>query len=316
MQKRKRFRVRLALSVLLALFLSVLAGQVTQAQPNGHHVTVNGVSLYYEIYGHGTPLVVLYGGPGLDHAYLLPQMLKLANHYELVFYDQRGSGQSTGAVDSVSMTVSNFVVDLEGLRRALHLDKMNLLGHSWGGLLAMEYAVRYPQRVTKIILASSVGATSKWEIPFAQNREARRTPQDSAALVKIMGSEGFAKRAPPVMQQFVKLFFRSYFHNQSLADSLSLTFTPETAQNVLPILALMSKQIASYDLRPQLRKLSCPVLILHGDDDPIPLKYAEETRACIPGSRLVVLKNCGHFSYIEAPDQFFAECEEFLESSR
>ncbi len=287
-----------------------------QQAANRGRANVNGVSLYYEIYGQGAPLVIIHGGPGLDHTYLLPQLLKLADHYRLIFYDQRGSGNSTGTVDSASMTIGTFVRDLDGLRAALKLDTINLLGHSWGGLLAMEYACTFPTRVGKIILENSAGPTSEWELPLGRNRESRRTPADSVALVKIMGSAGFAKRAPPAMEQFARVFFRSYFHNQSLADSLTLTFSQETAKNILPIFAFMGRQIASYDLRPELRKLECPVLIIAGDDDPIPLSYAEQTHELIHGSKLVVLKDCGHFSFIEAPRRFLSACDDFLSDAK
>jgi len=289
-----------------------LEAQTSRQTSQSGFVKTNGVSLYYEIYGHGTPLIVLHGGPGLDHTYLLPQLLKLADHYKLIFYDQRATGQSSGTVDSSSMTIDNFVEDLEGLRQALHLEKINILGHSWGTLLSMEYAIKYPQHVGKMILANTLGPTPEWIPPFVANRESQRTPQDSIALIKIRHSEAFAKRDLIIMRQFAKIFFKSYFYDQSLDDSLSVDFNQETANNILPIFSLMGKQLSTYNITSELEKLNCPVLILHGDHDPIPLKFAEETQATFKGSNLVVLKNCGHFSYIEAPDQFFEECEKFL----
>jgi proline iminopeptidase len=310
-----RFSLQFALLTVLS-FSPKLHSQNLAHAPTEGTVSVNGAQLYYEIYGKGEPIVILHGGPGLDHTYLLPQMLRLADHYKLIFYDQRGSGRSTGTVDSTSITVDNFVNDLEQVRKALHLEQITLLGHSWGGLLAMEYAFRFPNRVRRMILASSVGSTSEWEIPFDRNRAARRTSQDSASLVKIMASDAFAKRAPPTMEDFARTFFRSYFYNQSLADRLSLTFSTETAHSVLTILALMGKQIARYDIRDQLAKLTCPVLILHGDADPIPLQSAEEIHTAFKNSKLIILKNSGHFPYIEAPEQFFTACEEFLRNTQ
>ncbi len=214
------------------------------------------------------------------------------------------------------MTVKNFVDDLEGLRRGLHLGKINLLGHSWGGLLAMDYVIKYPAKVGKIILVSSIGAASDWVAPFVHNRESRRTFQDSVALAKLTGSEAFGKRAPPVMEQFARLFFKSYFYTQSLADSLTITFTPETAKNFLSIFGLMSREITHYDIRSKLHELTCPVLILHGEDDPVPLETAKEVQSSIPGSKLVVLGKCGHFPFIESPKDFFDYCEKFLGNDR
>lgn len=180
----------------------------------------------------------------------------------------------------------------------------------------MEYAIRYPVRVRKIILVSSIGPTPEWEIPFTSNREGRRTPNDSAALAGIMASGAFINRVPPVMEQFARLFFRSYFYNQNLADSLTITFSPETSKNFLAIFALMSREFARYDISSELSKLTCPVLILHGEEDPIPLETAKLIQSSIPGSKLVALKKCGHFPFVEAPVQFFRNCQKFLVNGR
>ncbi len=109
---------------------------------------INGVSLYYETIGDGTPIVVVHGGPGLDHSYLLPQMGELAKGYKLIFYDQRAMGKSSADFDTNLMTMNSFVEDLEGIRKAFGLEKMNLMGHSWGGLVSMFYAIRYPDTFT------------------------------------------------------------------------------------------------------------------------------------------------------------------------
>ena len=116
---------------------------------------VNGAELYYKIMGSGEPIVILHGGPGLEHTYFLPQMGELAKNYKLIFYDQRTSGGSISSTDSSSITLGNFVEDLEGIRKAFDLDKMNLLGHSWGGMLAMFYATKYPENLNSLMLISS-----------------------------------------------------------------------------------------------------------------------------------------------------------------
>lgn len=307
-------RYRTLLNILIIVSILVVRSLIAQSTliTRKHYYNVNGIKLFCESIGDGSPVIVIHGGPGLDHTYLLPQMLELAKHYKLIFYDQRGSGKSTGKIDSNSITIANFVSDLEGLRKALHLDRINILAHSWGTLLAMHYAIAYPNKVKKMILVSSMGATSNFLAAFAHNREIRRTRKDSIALVRIALSKGFAKRAPPVMENYARIFFRSYFHNQSLAQNLNITFNSETAKNLLPILILLSKQFASYNLTYQLRKIKFPVLIIHGDDDPIPLKYAEELHSIIKGSELVVMKNCGHFPFIENTGQFTRACETFL----
>ncbi len=278
----------------------------------GKYYHINGVTIYTETIGNGEPIVILHGGPGLDHTYLRPQLEELAKHFQLIFYDQRGSGKSSGIIDSASINTNNFVEDLEGLRKKLNLSQMNLLGHSWGSFLAMKYALKYPRRIKKLILVGSFGVSSKFLNEFVKNREARRTKDDSLALKKIMSSDGFAKRAPPTMNQFARLFFKSYFYDQSRYNQLTLTFNENTARNILPIFTLLSKEFSSYDIRKELKKFDFPVLIVHGNNDLIPVNYAHELNETITNSKLVVINNCGHFPFIEAENEFNNACANFL----
>ncbi len=295
-------------TVLFLFFVTVLSAQTTQ-EGFAH---VDGADLYYKIIGSGDPVVILHGGPGLEHTYLLPQFAHLAKHYKLIFYDQRASGKSTGVVDSATMTVTQFVDDLEGFRKALKLKKMNLLGHSWGGLLAMKYAITYPQQMTSLILANSIGVNAEWLLPYIQTRTARTTHEDSLAIARITASKEFARKEPKAVEEFARTLFRTYFYHRSSADSLSLSFSQQTAANLLDIFGIFLKQFQQYDIRTPLSALTCPTLVIHGDYDVVLPHYAEEIHKSIKGSEFVVLKNCGHFPFIEAPVQFFEECKRFL----
>src|SRR5215469_9399599 len=106
-------------------------------------VDANGVLIYYKIIGRGAPLMVVHGGPGASHDYLLPGLLPLARSNKLVFIDERGSGRSEKLEDPNKYTVENMVEDVEAVRQALNLGKISLLGHSYGGVLAQAYALKY-----------------------------------------------------------------------------------------------------------------------------------------------------------------------------
>lgn len=305
-------RHRIALPAVLVLFLN----SITFSQPVTEGVVkINGASLYYKTIGTGEPIVILHGGPGLEHTYFLPQFEQLAKHHKLIFYDQRASGKSTGVVDSTTLIAEQFVEDLEALRKALKLEKMNLLGHSWGGLLAMEYAITYPQRVKSLILANSVGVDSEWLVPYIQTRTERTTHEDSLAFARITASKEFAQKEPKAIEEFARTIFRTYFYRRSFADSLTLTFTQQTASNVLDIFGIFLKQFQQYNIRPALSSLSCPTLIISCDYDVVLPKYAEEIHRLIPRSVFVIFKNCGHFPYIEKPDEFFSTVTDFLRKS-
>ena len=161
--------------------------------------------------GHGEPIVIVHGGPGLDHTYLLPQMEALAQHYRLIFYDQRASGRSTSTVDTNSMTMGNFVEDLEGIRKVFGIHKMNLLGHSWGGLVAMFYAVKYPENLNSLVLVNPSPASVDLRNASFTSMAQRTSREDSIAQTDLVKTEGFKRRDPSSMATFFRLLFRVNF---------------------------------------------------------------------------------------------------------
>src|SRR5690349_16675538 len=122
-------------------------------------VDAGGVMIYYKTLGNGEPLMIVHGGPGASHDYLLPYLLPLARTNELVFIDERGSGRSSKLEDPTGYTVENMVEDVEAVRAALNLGKINLLGHSYGGVLAQAYAFKYQQNLNHLILCSTFHST-------------------------------------------------------------------------------------------------------------------------------------------------------------
>src|SRR5215831_11679354 len=122
-------------------------------------VDANGVMIYYKSIGNGPPLLVVHGGPGASHDYFLPYLLPLARHHRLVFIDERGSGKSEKLQDVSQYTVAAMVEDVEAVRRAFNLGKVDLLGHSYGGVLAQAYALKYQSYLSHLILASTFHST-------------------------------------------------------------------------------------------------------------------------------------------------------------
>src|SRR5271166_1498846 len=123
------------------------------------YVDAHGEMIYYEIIGHGPPLMIVHGGPGASHDYFLPYLLPLARTNRLIFIDERGSGRSSKLEDVHGYTVENMVEDVEAVRVALGLGKITLLGHSVGGVLAQAYALKYQKNMTHLILASTFSST-------------------------------------------------------------------------------------------------------------------------------------------------------------
>jgi len=280
----------------------LIAGQNVE---KGYKI-INGAKIYYEVYGRGFPVVFVHGGPGLDRSYMLPQMERIGVGYKLIFYDQRASGKSSADVEPGSMTMETFVKDLEGIRKAFKLDKMNLVGHSWGGLVAMLYAVRYPQRLRSLVLLNSTPASASLRESAFAVLQSKRGREDSIANAELTQTDAFKQRDPVAMMAFFRLLFRASFYDRHYADSLTFDFDSTYAmKSAMQRNLSKDKSLMQYDLHGQLGKITCPTLIFGGDHDMVTPEANERIHKAIKGSKYILIKNCGHFPFIEAQEQFF-----------
>ena len=275
-------------------------------------VEVDGAELYTRSIGAGEPLLIVHGGPGMDHGYLLPGMEGLAQGYRLVFYDQRALGRSTGRVDSASISIDRYLEDLEAVRASLEVERVYLVGHSWGGLLALLYALRYPEHVGALILMSSIEPGLRYRERMLENRRGRVTPEDAAVLDSLRATETLRNGDPAAISLMFRTSFRSTFGDPAAADRLVIEFGDRTAHNGGTVASLLMRPLGTYDFWDELAAVSVPTLILHGEADPMPAEMAEELNERIGGSHLVILPGVGHFPYIEAPGETFAAIDEFL----
>jgi proline iminopeptidase len=261
-------------------------------------VAVRGVELFVRRVGQGSPAVVLHGGPGAHHDYLLPGFDALADGRELIYYDQRGGGRSPVARD-VAVGWTEHVADLEALRTTWGLERLTLAGYSWGGLLALLYALSHPGRVGRFALVSPApawrAAREQFEGAFARRnldpafQEARRQLRES----------GLRERDPAAFQQRIfELSVAPYFFDPERARELTpFRVTGRTQQEVW-------QSLGDFDLRPRLPELrGIPALVLHGEEDPIPIEAAR-TAAGLIGAEFHGLSHCGHVPYVEAFEAF------------
>jgi proline iminopeptidase len=278
-------------------------------------ISVNSANLYYKIMGEGEPIVVLHGGPGFDHVHMFP-ISELANDYKVIFYDQRATGNSTGSVDANSITVDNFVEDLEGLRKELNLEKMVVLGHSWGAGLAMFYSIKYPDNLNKLILLGCGGASTEYFGQYFENLQRNTSSEDRLALKQIEQSEAFKNKEIEAFEQYHRIGAKALFHDKSLADRLNLTFSKNTPRNQAGVAKFLIEDLGDFDIYGELSVIKCPTLIVHGDSDPFPAEAPYKLHKHIPQSKLVFLRNTGHFILHESPDQLFPIIRDFLKDDK
>jgi proline iminopeptidase len=288
--------------------------------PREGYLPVDGASLYYRDIGQGPPIILLHGGPSLNHSYLLPDMDRLADAFRLIYYDQRGRGRSAGNVQPAAVSIQSEIEDLEALRAVLHLEQVAVLGHSWGTLLALEYALRHPQRVSHLILLNTTPVSPDDFKLFAQEREANAS--DDAELLGVLESRpAFAAGEPEARAAYYRVYFRATLRSPELLDRLiehlPVGWTKEgvlTAQAVGERLWNEAYESSGYNLLPRLTRLRSPTLILHGDYDFVPVACAAHIAEALPGARLVVLRDCGHFSYLERPDEVHTALGELFQA--
>jgi proline iminopeptidase len=267
---------------------------------------VRGVSLFERRIGSGPAVVVLHGGPGAHHDYLLPGMDRLAHGRTLVYYDQRGGGRSPVGRD-VPVGAQEHVHDLEALRDVWGEDRLHLLGYSWGALLAMLYAVAHPEHVASLALVSPAPAAQQERPGYEAVLAARNaTPELKAARTALQASDLRQRDMAEYNRRLFMLAVSGYFHDPARAGELTpFRVTGRTQQAVWDSLG------DDFDLRPALRTLDIPAIVLHGDDDPIPMESARATAEAL-GAELVPIIGAGHVPYIEGADQFVAVLDRFL----
>jgi proline iminopeptidase len=262
---------------------------------------------------------VLHGGPSFDHNYLLPDMDRLAETLRVIYYAQRGRGLSADGVEPEDVSMESEVEDLDAIRRSVGLDAIALIGHSWGGLLAMYYALGYPEHVSHLILMHSAPATAGGWSNLMDVFERQRPPRDREVLDRVEASESFQRGELGAEAEYNRAHFRMTLPQSDLLDDLvgriRVNFTPESvlkAEQIANRLHEQTSEVSGFDLLPALGRLDIPTLVISAEHDFIPVEIATEIADAMPRARLVVLDGCGHFSYMERPDDVFGLVAGFL----
>jgi proline iminopeptidase len=272
---------------------------------------INGTSLLVKEMGDGPTVIVVHGGPMLDHGYLMPWIEPLADSYHLVFYDQRLSGGSAPIVDSASVNLAAFVEDIEALRQDLGVETVHVMGHSWGGFLASLYGAAHPEHTRSLILLDPMPPTTAlWEAEEARLAELDR-PEWRAERDSLRALPEFRERNEGVMRQMMQASFRNQMHDPRAVQNLDFSF-PSDYDMRAGQFGLLMPELLSYDLRDTLAAITAPSLIVYGDMEPGLELGGPVYEAAMPQARVLVIKDTGHFPFVERPEEFMREVRAFL----
>jgi proline iminopeptidase len=294
------------------------AGGITPAAREGFVDAGGGVRLFYRTVGSGgDTVVVIHGGPGFSMRYFRDDLAPLAKGNTLLFYDQRGTGKSTLVSDSDALTGARFAADLEALRQHFALERLTLLGHSWGAGVAALYAERHPERVGRMVIVGGIPPQRK---DLVQAFEGLAAGRDTATQ-RQMQEWHEARIANPAnveaCREYYRLWFRPFFGDAEVAERSIVDVcsdSPESLRNkAASVDRYVMASLGEWDWRVVLRRVVAPALVIHGTADPLPLAGAREWAAMLPDGRLLQLEGIGHFPYLEAPDEFFTAVHEFLQ---
>ena len=292
-------------------------------------VNANGLMLYYKILGRGESLVILHGGPGASHDYFLPYLLPLARHNKVIFIDERGSGRSQKLEDASGYTIENMVEDVEAVRRALNLGKISLLGHSYGGALAQAYALKYQRNLTHLILASTWSSSKALNEVFVRMKanmpaELRERIDRLEAQGRFGHGKDYEKNrytAEYMIAAWGEGYFPYVYHNRpdpnydpiaqgNMAWDLYREMWGQHGEFVV------DGNLTSVEYTDRLATIKVPTLVLVGENDECDPSLSRAMQEKIAGSKLTILPQSGHMTFVDQPSMFVNAVEGFLHALR
>lgn len=309
--------------VLLLLAAGRPAGAQTIRQPatrTGYVVTPDSARLYFRVAGvRGDTVIAIHGGPGVDLESIAADFAPLARRHVVIFYDQRGAGRSTLPVDTTTLNAAQQVLDLEAVRRHFGLARVTLVAHSYGPLLAATYAIAHPDVVRGMVFFNPVPPRlgDFWK-RFGQTMQARL---DSAQLARLAD----ASRRLADTTADARTACRDYWAvllRPRLTDpdrTLPLVKSDLCASDPAGIrygLTVTNRRVMgsyrAWDLRAALAEVRAPTLVVHGEDDAIPMDLVQEWTTALPHARLLRVAHASHFTYAERPKLVWPAVERFL----
>lgn len=282
------------------------------------YVDTGGAIVYYATLGTGPPVVLLHGGPGTTHEYFLPYLLPLARHHQLVLIDERGSGRSQQLEDHAQYNLAMMANDIEAVRVALDLGKIDLLGHSFGGILAQAVAIQHPASIRRLILAATGSSAKRINADFKRIKDSAdekiRAQIEALEARGIIGADGAQLAEYRALADQAEAPY-SYFIRQPAWDSARTPMGWDVLNQIWGAKSdfHIDGDLAGFDFTEALRKLTIPTLVIYGDHDMVTDATAQESHAALVGSALVKIPRSAHMMMVDQNIAFIDAVTRFLE---
>jgi proline iminopeptidase len=270
---------------------------------------INGNNVFYTTNGQGYPMLLMHGGSGLDHTYFRPWLDPLSDTAQLIYYDQLGNGRSSRPQSYEGIGLDTWADEADALRAALGHERIILLGHSYGGFIAQEYALRHGDHLAGLILSNTAPALDYPEV-VAANAMTYGTPEQ--AQIALGGlSDPSAVPDDEAWREIWTKILPMYFHNYDPEIARAMD---EATQYSVGAFAHGFAVLGSFNTLNRLGEISVPTLIISSRYDWItpPQQGGERLHTAIPNSELVVFENSGHFPFIEEQDAFLSTVRNWL----
>jgi proline iminopeptidase len=296
--------------------------EISYAAPvtsEGYLTGADGLQLFYRVYGGGPDTtVVLAGGPALPLSYLDRDLAPLAHGRTVIFYDARNAGHSQITTDPSLLSIDHHVADVEAVRQHFGIGRLQLVGHSWGAMVAAFYAAAHPQNVDRMVLVTPGPLAAQYDAQFEAERQSRTSPavlQQQGELIGLLLS-GQSPDPVATCNQLFSIYFPAYFADPANVANLRgqwCDMSP-TAASLLPFSMFAGRASLgpNWDLTPLLGGIQVPALVIHGAGDAIPLASTAGYADALPNGELRVIQDAGHFPWLEEPAEFFTVVNNFL----
>lgn len=284
---------------------------LANAQDTGGLQVINGAKLFVKTIGKGEVVIVVHGGPGLSHDYFLPQLQPLAKRCQLFFYDQRASGRSS-IPSSDSLSLQFFIQDIESIRRSVAAEKVTIIAHSWGALLAVNYAHQFKHRMKHLVLVNPVPLSKEYDQEMQLNQRAKFTPSDSTDRSIILGSPAFKAGKGSAIRNLLLFSFRHSFYEPRNLAKLNLEVQDNYRVASQSLYRGLGSDLVAYNFYDMLKGFEFPVLMIHGSTDSVPLSALTRMHDLAPQSTLLIYHKSGHFAFIDQQKKFLADVRDFI----